>query len=101
MAGLLEVVLIYTISNLQETREFGRVECMVGVYKYYKGGDRKALQAILRDHGFYSTEGRLQLLSFLKKASAPISVPEVCSRIGRNLVEANVYRAREAFSATG
>jgi|SRR3989344_4298456 len=99
MTGLLEVVPKYTISNLQETRKFDRVKWMVGEYKYYKGGDRKALQALLRDHGFYSTEGRLQLLSFLKKTSAPISVPEVCNRIGKNLVEANVYRALEALSA--
>ncbi|MBI4080132.1 transcriptional repressor [Candidatus Kaiserbacteria bacterium] len=70
-------------------------------YKYYKGEDRRALQALLRDHGFYSTEGRLQLLSFLKKASSPVSVPEATKRIGKNLVEANVYRALEALSHAG
>ncbi|MBI2610348.1 transcriptional repressor [Candidatus Kaiserbacteria bacterium] len=70
-------------------------------YKYYKGSDRKVLQAVLRDKDFYSTEGRLQLLSFLKKASAPVSVPEVTKQIGKNLVEANVYRALEALADAG
>lgn len=74
---------------------------MMRGYKYYKGGDRKSLQALLRSNGFYSTEGRLQLLSFLKKAPAPVSVPEVAKHIGKNLVEANVYRALEALSAAG
>lgn len=74
---------------------------MLHGYKYYKGPDRSALQALLRDHGFYSTEGRLQLLSFLKKAAAPVSVPEAAKRIGKNLVDANVYRALEALTKAG
>src|SRR3989344_4705839 len=74
---------------------------MVYGYKFYRGNDRKALQALLRDHGFYSTEGRLQLLSFLKKASAPVSVSQVAKRVGKNLVEANIYRALEALSDVG
>ncbi len=69
--------------------------------KYYGGSDRAQLQALLRDHGFYSTEGRLQLLSFLKKTARPVSVPELTERIGKKLVEVNIYRALESLSRKG
>src|SRR3989344_392349 len=70
-------------------------------YKYYRGKDRKVLQAALRDHGFRSTEGRLALLSILKSEHAPLSVPGLMKKLGNNLDEVNVYRALEALSEKG
>ena len=70
-------------------------------YKYYRGKDRKVLQAALRDHGFRSTEGRLALLSILKSEHAPLSVPVLMKKLGNNLDEVNVYRALEALSDKG
>lgn len=69
--------------------------------KYYRGADRKALQALLRDRGFYSTEGRLQLLSLMKRSAKPLSVSEVHARLGGWLDEANVFRALEALVGAG
>ncbi len=70
-------------------------------YKRYQGNDRKELQAALRDQGFRSTEGRLSLLSILKRADKPLSVPEIVRQLQSNLDEVNVYRALEALSGKG
>ena len=67
----------------------------------YQGEDRKQLQNTLRDAGFRSTEGRLVLLSTLKRARKPLSVEKLAAAVGSHLDEANVYRALEAFSAAG
>lgn len=69
--------------------------------KFYRGDDRKTLQALLRDHGFRSTEGRLNLLSILKAAHRPLSVPDIYRKCGPNLDVVNVYRALEAFTRVG
>ena len=74
---------------------------MKHAYKHYRGRDRQTLQAILRDKGFRSTEGRLKLLSILKSVKKPLSVSEVVGRIGSNLDEVNVYRALDALSSRG
>jgi Fe2+ or Zn2+ uptake regulation protein len=67
----------------------------------YRGEDRKDLQKVLRDAGFRSTEGRIALLSALKRAPKPLSVEALSRRISPRLDEANVYRALEAFAAAG
>ena len=67
----------------------------------YLKGDRHALQAILRDKGFHSTEGRLWLLSILKNSRHPMSVPEVARWLSATLDEVNVYRALEALAGVG
>ena len=67
----------------------------------YADSDRAALQAILRDHGFRSTEGRLRLISLLKGAHGPLSVPEIAARMNESLDEVNVYRALEALTHAG
>jgi Fe2+ or Zn2+ uptake regulation protein len=69
--------------------------------KLYKGADRKALQTLLRDRGFYSTEGRLELLSIVKSANGLISFNEIVKKLPGWLDEANVYRALEAFVKVG
>ena len=69
--------------------------------KYYRGGDRKALQAQLRDKGFRSTEGRLELLAILKQSGRPLSVATIAQRMGTNLDEVSVYRALEALARVG
>ncbi|MDP3646079.1 MAG: transcriptional repressor [bacterium] len=69
--------------------------------KFYVGTDRKILQALLRDRGFYSTEGRLELLSIVKSANRLVSVPEVVAKLPGRLDEVNVYRALEAFARAG
>lgn len=70
-----------------------------GIARYrYTGKDRKALQALLRDHGFYSTEGRLEMLSLLKKAHRPVSVPGIVAQLTERLDQVNVYRALEALT---
>ncbi|QQG37669.1 MAG: transcriptional repressor [Candidatus Kaiserbacteria bacterium] len=66
--------------------------------KHYAGTDRKALQAILRDAGFRSTEGRLKLLSILKAAARPLAISEIAVAARDFLDEANVYRALEALA---
>ncbi len=83
--------------NLKTTREFFRKERS----KFYKGADRESLQSALRDHGFNSTEGRLELLSILKGARHPLSVPQITARITGNLDETNVYRSLEALTRAG
>jgi len=70
---------------------------MSAVPKYHSE-DRKALQNILRDSGFRSTEGRLFLLSTLKSAQKPLSVETLARRVGTRLDEVNVYRALESFA---
>ncbi len=70
-------------------------------FKRYQGKDRSALQAALRDRGFRSTEGRLALLSVLKRAEKPLAVPEILNFLGNNLDEVNVYRALKAFGDKG
>lgn len=72
-----------------------------GWTKLYRGTDRKALQALLRDHGFRSTEGRLNLLAVLKAAHRPMAVPEACRMVGGALDMVNVYRALEALTGAG
>jgi Fe2+ or Zn2+ uptake regulation protein len=81
-------------------------ECVKGMgirvqAKFYRGHDRKKLQAVLRDHGFRSTEGRLFLLAILKRTTRPLSVPDIAKEVGRNLDEVNVYRALEALCDAG
>jgi len=70
-------------------------------YKYYRGEDRKVLQAALRDRGFRSTEGRLTLLSVLKRAKSPLPVSAIAERLRSTLDEVNVYRALEALNEKG
>lgn len=67
----------------------------------YRGQDRRLLQNILRDAGFRSTEGRLALLSALKRAHKPLPVEMLARQIGERLDEANVYRALESFTEVG
>lgn len=74
---------------------------LVAVTKYYRGGDRKQLQALLRESGFRSTEGRLKLLSVLRESGRPMSVHEISGECGKDLEVVNVYRALEALSAAG
>jgi len=69
--------------------------------KFYGGSDRKALQSLLRDRGFYSTEGRLQMLSLLKRAEKPLSVTEIHRKLEDWLDEANVFRSLEALTEVG
>jgi Fur family ferric uptake transcriptional regulator len=70
-------------------------------YKYYGGKDRASLQALLRNCGFRSTEGRLALLALLKHAHHPLSVSHITKELRSNLDEVNVYRAIEALSTKG
>ena len=70
-------------------------------YKYYRGEDRRELQAALRDRGFRSTEGRLELLSILKRAHKPLPVAKITGQLRSNLDEVNVYRALEALCGKG
>jgi Fe2+ or Zn2+ uptake regulation protein len=67
----------------------------------YTGGDRKALQKLLRDSWFRSTEGRLALLSALKRSYRPVAVEMLARQLGTRLDEVNVYRALESFAAAG
>ena len=67
----------------------------------YNGEDRKELQKILRDNGFRSTEGRLALLSVLKRSHRPLPVAKLARRVGTRLDEVNVYRALEAMTDKG
>jgi|SRR3989344_884905 len=67
----------------------------------YAGGDRKDLQKLLRDNNFRSTEGRLALLSALKRSRRPLSVETLTHQVSSRLDEVNVYRALEAFAAAG
>lgn len=67
----------------------------------YCGEDRKALQKILRDAGFRSTEGRLALLSALKHSSKPLPVELFVEKVGTGLDYTNVYRALESFTEKG
>jgi Fe2+ or Zn2+ uptake regulation protein len=67
----------------------------------YSGDDRRALQKLLRDNGFRSTEGRLALLAAMKKSDKPLSVETLAKQIGTRLDEVNVYRALESFAAAG
>jgi Fur family ferric uptake transcriptional regulator len=67
----------------------------------YQGEDRKALQHTLRDAGFRSTEGRLALLSELKRSHKPLPVEPLVYKLRAHLDEANVYRALEAFVRVG
>lgn len=70
-------------------------------YKYYAGGDRKMLQALLRDNNFRSTEGRLTLLGILKNAESPLSVADITGKLHKDLNKVNVYRALEALGDAG
>jgi Fur family zinc uptake transcriptional regulator len=72
-----------------------------GQYKFYSGVDRKKLQAILRDRGFRSTEGRLTMLSVIKASHQPLGVADIATKCGSNLDETNVYRALEALTMAG
>lgn len=67
----------------------------------YDGKDRKELQAALRNNGFRSTEGRLKLLSILKSADRPLSVPDVSVSLRTALNFVNVYRSLEALTKRG
>ena len=67
----------------------------------YSGEDRKQLQHLLRDAGFRSTEGRLALLSALKRSQKPLSVETLARQLKSRLDEVNVYRALEAFTVAG
>lgn len=67
----------------------------------YIKSDRKQLQAVLRDKGFRSTEGRLRLLSILRAAQRPLAIKEVARHPSNDLDDANLYRALEALSRSG
>ena len=67
----------------------------------YTGTDRKELQKLLRDNNFRSTEGRLALLSALKKSHKPLPVETLGKQIASRLDEVNVYRALESFVRAG
>ncbi|OGG45631.1 hypothetical protein A2673_02620 [Candidatus Kaiserbacteria bacterium RIFCSPHIGHO2_01_FULL_50_13] len=68
---------------------------------FYSGADRKVLQALLRDHGFRSTEGRLKLLAMLKSADEPLSSALIVGRMQNNLNRVNAYRALDALAKAG
>lgn len=67
-------------------------------YRFYDSEDRGQLQKLLRSHGFYSTEGRLFLLSLLKKSAQPLSAPLIVKKMAPYLDEVNVYRALDDLS---
>jgi Fe2+ or Zn2+ uptake regulation protein len=68
------------------------------VFTFYRGRDRAALQAMLRDKGFRSTESRLVLLAFLRRSRKPMPVSKIARALTKYLDETNVYRSLEALT---
>ena len=90
-----------TIKNAKKTLKTVKEMFAEERVKFYAGPDRKRLQALLRDHGFHSTEGRLVLLSVLKSSERPLEVLELTKRCDGHLDEVNVYRSLDAFRKAG
>lgn len=63
--------------------------------------EKPDFKALLKGAGFKATPGRLLLLETLQKEFEPLTVFEIQKRLRNKLNEVTLYRALEAFAATG
>jgi Fe2+ or Zn2+ uptake regulation protein len=58
-------------------------------------------KALLKEHGYRATSGRIALLTLLWKENKPLTVDEIKKRLESKLDMVTLYRALEALSKSG
>lgn len=62
-----------------------------------KSKEQYAHEALLREHGYRITSGRLSLISFLSRAKKPLTATEIYKQMGGGMDKVTLYRALEDF----
>jgi Fur family ferric uptake transcriptional regulator len=63
-----------------------------------KSKDTLACEAMLQEHGYRLTPGRIALLMFLKKATKPLSAGDIQKQLVHKMDKVTLYRALEDFA---
>lgn len=63
-----------------------------------KSKDIFACEALLQEHGYRLTPGRIALLMFLKLAKKPLTVGEIQKQLTHKIDKVTLYRALEDFT---
>jgi Fur family ferric uptake transcriptional regulator len=63
-----------------------------------KSKDILASEALLQEHGYRLTPGRISLLIFLKKSMKPLSAGDIQKQLGHKMDKVTLYRALEDFA---
>lgn len=65
-----------------------------------KSKDILACEALLQQHGYRLTPGRIALLMFLKKSVKPLSAGDIQKQLAHKMDKVTLYRALEDFATS-